>query len=89
MATTRTPRKRAPTPLRDGKPATNATARRRAEPQADEIAARAYEIYCRRNGAAGDPEADWLQAEAELRDERSREASAPASSSNGSDSRPA
>jgi hypothetical protein len=33
-----------------------------------EIERRAYEIYEGRNGAAGDPVADWLQAERELRD---------------------
>lgn len=33
-----------------------------------EIERRAYEIYLSRNGAPGDPVADWLQAEGELRD---------------------
>lgn len=35
----------------------------------DEIARRAYEIFSRRAGVPGDPTADWLQAEQELRDE--------------------
>lgn len=33
-----------------------------------EIERRAYEIYLSRNRAPGDPVADWLQAERELRD---------------------
>jgi hypothetical protein len=32
-----------------------------------EIERRAYEIYLSRNGVPGDPVADWLQAEGELR----------------------
>lgn len=32
----------------------------------DQIRARAYEIYLRRNGVPGDEHSDWLQAEAEL-----------------------
>ena len=32
-----------------------------------EIERRAYEIYLSRNGAPGDPVADWVQAERELR----------------------
>lgn len=35
-------------------------------PTEDQIRARAYEIYLRRNGAPGDAHADWLQAEREL-----------------------
>lgn len=35
-------------------------------PSSDDIALRAYEIYLSRNGAPGDPLADWLQAEQEL-----------------------
>lgn len=37
------------------------------QPTEDEIRARAYEIYLARGAAPGDPEADWRQAEAELR----------------------
>ena len=37
-------------------------------PTAADIARRAYEIYLSRKGAPGDPESDWLQAEAELKD---------------------
>jgi hypothetical protein len=33
-----------------------------------EIERRAYEIYLSRNDTSGDPVADWLQAERELRD---------------------
>ncbi len=40
------------------------------EPTEAEIRQRAYEIYQRRHGAAGDPFADWVQAERELREER-------------------
>ena len=38
----------------------------RTEPTQDEIALRAYHIYLEREGAAGDPAEDWLQAEREL-----------------------
>ncbi len=38
----------------------------RIEPTQDEIALRAYHIYLEREGAAGDPVEDWLQAEREL-----------------------
>jgi glycosyltransferase involved in cell wall biosynthesis len=37
------------------------------EPPHDDIRRRAYEIYLGRHGAPGDPVADWLQAERELR----------------------
>ena len=36
------------------------------KPSPEEIALRAYHIYLERNGAPGDPHADWLRAEAEL-----------------------
>lgn len=39
-------------------------------PSQDEIRKRAHQIFEARNGRAGDPVADWLQAEAELRQER-------------------
>ena len=38
----------------------------KAKPSPEGIALRAYHIYLERNGAAGDPRADWLRAEAEL-----------------------
>jgi hypothetical protein len=38
----------------------------------EEIQARAYKIFLSRNGAPGDPESDWLQAERELREEHGR-----------------
>ena len=44
-------------------------------PSHDEIAQRAYEIYQRRGETAGDPVNDWLQAEAELNQERGLPAS--------------
>ncbi len=37
------------------------------EPSAEDISRRAYELYLGRNGRPGDPAADWLQAERELR----------------------
>ncbi len=37
------------------------------QPTEEEIRNRAYEIYCARNGAAGDEVSDWLKAEAELK----------------------
>ena len=37
-----------------------------ARPDHEQIRFRAYEIYCRRNGFPGDPQADWLLAEREL-----------------------
>jgi len=42
------------------------------EPTQDEIKARAFQIYMARNGKPGDPNADWLQAERELRAEKSK-----------------
>ena len=36
-------------------------------PHDEQIRARAYEIYLARNGAPGNPESDWRQAEEELR----------------------
>jgi hypothetical protein len=41
-----------------------------AVPTQDEIAARAYDLYLQRGRAPGDPVADWLQAEGELKAER-------------------
>ncbi len=41
----------------------------RREPTTEDIQARAYKIFLSRNGAPGDPESDWLQAERELREE--------------------
>lgn len=35
-------------------------------PTQEQIALRAYHIYLERNGAPGDPHADWLRAEREL-----------------------
>ena len=35
-------------------------------PTQEEIALRAYHIYLERNGAPGNPHADWLRAEREL-----------------------
>ena len=36
------------------------------KPSQEDIALHAYHIYLERNGAPGDPHADWLRAEAEL-----------------------
>ena len=36
------------------------------KPSPEEIALRAYHIYLERDGAPGNPHADWLRAEAEL-----------------------
>ena len=41
-------------------------------PTEDQIRARAFEIFQRRNGGPGDAHADWLQAERELSAELSR-----------------
>ncbi len=40
------------------------------EPSQEEIRRRAHEIFEAREGQSGDPVADWLRAEAELRRER-------------------
>jgi hypothetical protein len=42
------------------------------EPTDEQIRARAYEIYLARGRVAGDEDADWLQAERELREELAR-----------------
>lgn len=44
------------------------------EPTEDDIRRRAYEIYLSRDGAPGNAELDWLQAETELRDRRNANA---------------
>jgi hypothetical protein len=41
-------------------------------PTEEQIRARAFEIFQRRNGGPGDAHADWLQAERELTEELSR-----------------
>ncbi len=46
----------------------------RPEPTTEEIRKRAYEIYLARGGVIGDPMADWLQAERELRQLRTAKA---------------
>ena len=43
--------------------------RSKAIPSEEQIQARAFEIYLRRNGAPGDAQSDWLQAERELAEE--------------------
>ncbi len=47
-------------------PITSLPATARKAPSAEQIRARAHEIYLSRKGAPGDPVADWLQAEREL-----------------------
>jgi len=54
----------------DQPPKTKKPARR--EPTMEDVQARAYKIFLARNGAPGDPESDWLQAERELREEFGR-----------------
>lgn len=44
----------------------------RDDPTHEEIAARAYQCWQERGDAPGSPEADWQQAEQELRAERAR-----------------
>ncbi len=44
----------------------------RPRPTEEQIRARAYEIYLRRNGGPGDAHSDWLQAEGELHAAESR-----------------
>lgn len=41
-------------------------------PSEEQIRARAFEIFMRRNGGPGDAHSDWLQAERELQEELSR-----------------
>ncbi len=41
-------------------------------PTEEQIRARAYEIYLRRNNGPGDALSDWIQAERELAEEMSR-----------------
>ena len=42
------------------------------EPTRQEIAERAYHLYLERGLTEGNPEADWLQAERELREEKTK-----------------
>lgn len=46
-------------------------------PSRSQIRERAYFIYLARNGAGGDPNGDWLQAENELRAEIARRSGTP------------
>ena len=52
-------------------PGHNTAAQRNAAPRSgptqEQIARRAYEIFLARGGQHGNPEADWLQAERELK----------------------
>jgi len=43
--------------------------RSKAMPSEEQVRARAFEIYLRRNGGPGDAQSDWLQAERELAEE--------------------
>ncbi len=52
--------------------ATDAVEMAESGPTEDEIRQRAYEIYLGRNGAPGNAEVDWLQAEVELRARKAR-----------------
>jgi hypothetical protein len=51
-------------------PATGASTQVAPGPTDEQIRARAYQIFLARGGRPGDPDADWLQAERELRNTR-------------------
>lgn len=57
-------RKRTPRPATT--PINRTMLRREVEPTDDQIRERAYRIFLSRNGAPGDPQADWNQARCEL-----------------------
>jgi hypothetical protein len=44
-----------------------ATSNNRTSPTHEQIARRAYEIFCARGSTQGNPEEDWFQAERELK----------------------
>ena len=48
-------------------PKPRASRAKKTAPTHEQIAFRAYHIYLERNGAPGNPHADWLQAESELK----------------------
>jgi hypothetical protein len=50
--------------------APKATRKTPAMPNEQDIRVRAYEIFLRRNGGPGDAHSDWVQAERELKEER-------------------
>ncbi len=56
----------------DPMPKTVTKTRTMSMPSEEQIRARAFEIFQRRNGGPGDACSDWLQAEHELRMESSR-----------------
>jgi len=56
------------TPLAESSPSGLSSA-----PTPEQIRRRAYEYFLSRNGGGGDPVADWLRAEAELRAEFARQ----------------
>lgn len=71
---TRTTKKTTKKVAKRSSPATRKAAtqaRATVTPTEEQIRQRAYEIYLRRNGAAGDPHSDWVQAERELTEETS------------------
>jgi hypothetical protein len=45
----------------------NAATSNRTSPSHEQIARRAYEIFCARGSTQGNPEEDWFQAERELK----------------------
>ncbi len=63
---TSTPAALKPRTTRKATAATHATP---VQPTQEQIRARAYEVFLRRNGGPGDAHDDWLQAERELFDE--------------------
>jgi hypothetical protein len=73
QATKRTPTTRGEETIKFATTPKVATATRTAAaPSEEQIRARAFQIYQRRNGGAGDAQSDWIQAERELRAELSR-----------------
>jgi hypothetical protein len=62
----------APAPRRRAGKSVAASATDFVEPTREEIAQRAYLLWEARGSGSRDPEADWLQAEADLRAERRR-----------------
>ncbi len=54
-------------PINDSNDMLESDLEAQAAPSSEQIERRAYELFLARGGAHGDPMADWLQAERELR----------------------
>jgi hypothetical protein len=63
-----TPRSNSQSATAVAEPKPKSKSKSRSGPSVEQIQARAYEIYLARGGRPGSPEADWLQAERELRE---------------------